>query len=349
MIKFKNIKGKKVTLIGGGGFIGHNMALFLQKLGAEVTIIDSFQVNNFVSLIANSDNVENPRLLLAILNERLNLLLESGIKIKAVDARDYQSVSAAIETSKPNVIVHLAAISHSNRSNKDPFSTYDHSLRTLENSLDCYRDKLEHFIFFSSSMVYGNFKKDTVDEETHCDPIGIYGSLKFAAEKIIKSYNQVFNLPYTIIRPSALYGERCISRRVGQIFIENALLGNDIKINGDGKEKLDFTYIQDLVEGIATIIDNPKSKNNIFNMTYGKSRSINDLLEILKPSFPNLKVQYEKRDKLMPVRGTLSMDKAKTILGFEPRWGLDEGYKEYINWYKELFESYKKTNKKNFL
>ena len=75
----------------------------------------------------------------------------------------------------------------------------------------------------SSSMVYGNFDGKEVDEETNCSPIGIYGALKYSAEKIINAYSQVFDLNYTIIRPSALYGERCISRRVGQIFIENAL------------------------------------------------------------------------------------------------------------------------------
>ena len=101
----------------------------------------------------------------------------------------------------------------------------------------------------SSSMVYGNFDGKEVDEEMRCSPIGIYGALKFAAEKIIIAYNQVFDLNYTIIRPSALYGERCISRRVGQIFIENALFGKKFTINGLGKEKLDFTYIQDLIQG----------------------------------------------------------------------------------------------------
>jgi nucleoside-diphosphate-sugar epimerase len=87
-----------------------------------------------------------------------------------------------------------------------------------------------------------------------CKPIGIYGTLKYAGELIVKSYNQVFDLPYTIIRPSALYGERCVSRRVGQIFIENAIQGLDININGDGEEKLDFTYIEDLVEGIRIYV-----------------------------------------------------------------------------------------------
>ena len=188
-------------------------------------------------------------------------------------------------------------------------------------------------------MVYGNFKTETVDEETNCDPIGIYGSLKFAAEKIIKSYNQVFGLPYTIIRPSALYGERCISRRVGQIFIENCLNNQKILIQGDGKEKLDFTYIQDLVKGIIKIIQNKNSINKTFNITYGNSRPINDLIKILKSYFPSLEVEYQKRDKLMPKRGTLSNKMAKKTINFKSEWPLDKGYRKYIHWYKSLYFS----------
>ena len=91
-------------------------------------------------------------------------------------------------------------------------------------------------------MVYGNFKKKQVKENDECNPIGIYGALKFSAEKIIKAYGQTFDLPYTIIRPSALYGERCISRRVGQIFIESALNRSKILINGDGEEIRFYIY-----------------------------------------------------------------------------------------------------------
>ena len=113
----------------------------------------------------------------------------------------------------------MAAVSHANRSNKDPHSTFDHSLRTLENALDNSKNKIDHFIYFSSSMVYGNFKSGQVDEETICNPLGIYGALKYSGEKMVIAYNQVFGLPYTIIRPSALYGERCISRRVGRYLL----------------------------------------------------------------------------------------------------------------------------------
>ena len=69
---------------------------------------------------------------------------------------------------------------------------------------------LERFVFYSSSMVYGNFTTGEVDETTECNPIGIYGALKFAGEKLVIAYNQVFDMPYTIIRPSALYGERYV-------------------------------------------------------------------------------------------------------------------------------------------
>ena len=134
---------------------------------------------------------------------------------------------------------------------------------------------LERFIFLSSSMVYGNFKTETVDEDHPLDPIGIYGALKLSGEKIVIAYNQVFGLPYTIIRPSALYGARCVSRRVGQVYIETAVRGGKLRVDGDGAERIDFTYIDDLVDGICRTITTPEAKNQTFNLTNGGARSIN--------------------------------------------------------------------------
>ncbi len=335
---------KKILIIGGAGFIGHNLAVGLKKNNFDVYLIDGLIVNNLNTVIGNVDNLPHPNLSQAMLNERFNIIKENEISLNVQDARDYSGLSHLINKISPNIIIHLAAVSHANRSNKDPFNTFDHSLRTLENALDNTRDKVEHFIYFSSSMVYGNFKSDFVDEDTQCDPIGIYGALKFAGEKIVIAYNQTFGLPYTIIRPSALYGERCISRRVGQIFIENAILGKEIVINGDGKDSLDFTYIQDLVDGILKVVTTDKAKNNIFNMTYGSSRKVNEMIEILKNHFPQIKVNYQQREKLMPERGTLKMDKAKQLLDFQSSWPLEKGYPEYISWYKEFTKNLKIIN-----
>jgi nucleoside-diphosphate-sugar epimerase len=330
------LKNRRIILIGGAGFIGHHLALALKEKGADVEIIDSLQVNNLAAFCSTDQDIPNRSLYISFITERLELLRSAGIPLHVIDARDYNTMSILLSKKKPEVIVHLAAVAHAARSNKDPFSTFDHGLRTLENALDIARGNVGHFIYFSSSMIYGNFATGAVTEDTPCEPIGIYGALKLAGEKIVIAYNQVFDLPYTIVRPSALYGERCVSRRVGQIFIENAVRGEDVSIAGDGEDRLDFTYVEDLVGGVIKVIENENSRNQIFNLTYGEARSLNEMKDILQERFPGLEVNYKTRDKLMPERGTLSVKKAKEMIGYEPRFPLEKGFARYIEWYKSL-------------
>ncbi|MBN2734996.1 MAG: NAD(P)-dependent oxidoreductase [Methanomicrobiaceae archaeon] len=331
------IKGRKIVLIGGAGFIGHNLALELKAQGADVEIIDSLQVNNLLSFTSAEQNgLQDKDLYLLMLNQRLDELKKADIPLNIQDARDYHALSRMLSAIKPDVIVHLAAVAHANKSNKDPHSTFDHSLRTLENALDYAKNESLHFIYISSSMVYGNFLTPEVTEESPLNSLGIYGALKVAGERMVVAYNQVFNLPYTIIRPSALYGPRCVSRRVGQIFIENAMKGKNLRIDGDGNERLDFTYVDDLVSGIIQVIRHPAARKEIFNLTYGESRSLNDLSEIILKEFPGVDTQYVERDNLMPFRGTLSVDKARKLIGYNPQNPIEIGFPKYIQWYKSL-------------
>ena len=333
------MNSKKILLVGGCGFIGHNLALLLKIKGHDVIVADSLSVNNILSFADHE--VKNKKLYTSILNSRIELLNESNISFTVQDARDYHAISKLYASIEPDIIIHLAAVSHASKSNKDPHSTFDHSLRTLENTLDFAKNKKIHVIYISSSMVYGDFETPEVDENSKCNPIGIYGSLKLAGELIVKSYNQVFGIPYTIIRPSALYGERCVSRRVGQIFIENAIQNEDVIINGDGEETLDFTYIEDLVQGIASCCDCEKAKNETFNITYGQARKVNELASILKKEFPNVKIIYKEKEKFMPERGTLKNNKAKKLIGFHPTYSIEEGYPRYIAWYKQFWNRLK--------
>lgn len=331
---------KKILLVGGGGFIGHNLALTLKSRGHEPIVVDSLSVNNLLSFTDNE--IKNKNLYSKILNNRIELLNNNNINFNVIDARDYNLISKIYEDINPDIIVHLAAVSHANKSNKSPHSTFDNSLRTLENTLDFAKNDKKHVIYLSSSMVYGEFNGKSVDEETICNPIGIYGTLKYAGELIVKAYNQVFQTPYTIIRPSALYGERCVSRRVGQIFIENSLQGLDLEINGSGKEKLDFTYIDDFVSGIILCCENETAKNQIFNLTYGQGREINELIEILRKVFPKLSVKYKNKEAFMPERGTLKIDKAKKFLNYKPQFEIEKGYAKYIEWYKDFWDKFQK-------
>ena len=335
MIDINLIKNKKVLIMGGAGFIGHNLALKLKEYGAEPFIVDGLQVNNLGYYISQSEN-SNSVLYISFINERIKILRKNKINVNIFDIREYNLVSQYISKVRPDFVIHLAAISHANRSNKDPFSTFDHSLRTLENVLDTLKNFKTHLIYFSSSMVYGHFKNKFATEEDHCNPLGIYGALKYGAEKLVIAYGQVFEVPYTIIRPSALYGERCVSRRVGQALIENAISGKDLTINGDGEEELDFTYIDDLIQGIVKCLISDKSRNEIFNITYGEGRKLNELAKIITDSFPGSKLVFRPRDNLMPIRGTLSIDKARNKIGFEPKYNIEKGLVKYINWYKEF-------------
>ncbi len=325
----------KILLTGGNGFIGHNLAIFLKKKGHQVNVLDSLSVNNLLSFTDNE--IVNQKLYRLILNERIDLLNSNNINLQVVDARDYHLYSKIYSSLNPDIVIHLAAVSHANKSNRDPHSTFDHSLRTLENTLDVCRVNKTHLIYLSSSMVYGNFTTGTVNEETPCNPIGIYGTLKYSGELMVKAYNEVFDLPYTIIRPSALYGERCVSRRVGQIFIENLVNNNEITINGDGEDKLDFTYIDDFIDGVEKCCSNKNSINQTFNLTYGNSRPIIDLIKILKNNFDNVKVIKKPREAFMPERGTLDISKAKDLINFQPKNPIEIGYQKYIKWYKEFF------------
>lgn len=334
-----DIKGRRIVLVGGAGFIGHNLALDLVGKGAEVHIVDGLQVNNLLYFTSADLELKNRDLYLKIINHRLDSLKKAGVTLHVQDARDYLALTRIMNKVQPQVVIQLAAVSHAARSNKDPFSTFDHSLRTLENALDWSRDGIEQFIFLSSSMTYGNFVGEEVSEETPLNPIGIYAALKLAGEKLVIAYQQVFDMPYTIIRPSALYGPGCVSRRIGQIFIENAISGDELRIDGDGSERLDFTYIEDLIHGICLALTNPAARNQTFNLTYGQGRSIQELASIVQQHFPDVKSRNVERDKLMPKRGTLSIAKAKSLLGYDPKYPLETGIEKYVSWYRTLLES----------
>lgn len=336
MFDREEVRNKRVAIIGGAGFIGHNLALKLAELGADPHVVDGLQVNNLGYYSSGYSTNPHAERYITFINERLSLLRAANVGLHVIDARDYHVVTRTLQGIEPDVVVHLAAIAHANRSNKDPFSTFDHSMRTLENVLDATRSSGTHVIYFSSSMVYGNFEGEVVTEDRVCEPLGIYGALKYGAEKLIIGYNQVFDLPYTIIRPSALYGERCVSRRVGQAFIENALAGEDLVVNGDGSEGLDFTYIDDVVQGVVLSMTKKEALNETFNITFGEARELNQLAELVMSYFPGVQLHHNPRDGLMPERGALSIEKARGLLGYDPQHPIEEGFVRYIRWYQDF-------------
>ncbi len=130
---------KKILLVGGCGFIGHNLALYLKERGHEPKIVDSLKINNLYS--NKDDEVTNQILYEAILRKRLNLLKNYQIDYFIKDAKELSEINETYESLDPDIIIHLAAVSHANKSNKDPHTTFENSFRTLETTLEFAKKK----------------------------------------------------------------------------------------------------------------------------------------------------------------------------------------------------------------
>ncbi|MEM7071107.1 MAG: NAD(P)-dependent oxidoreductase [Pseudomonadota bacterium] len=206
-----------VLVVGGVGFIGHNLALKLAKYGAKVTILDNLMVNSLVdNSFDTSDDLLKTTLNQHFLYDRLHLLKKANVALVNGDARLSDDLRNVMEISKPDKIVHLAAIASAVEARKNPSLMFDLQLLSLRNILELTRSKYFDFVqqvmLLSSSTVYGDFKTDIVDENMRPRPKGIYANTKFMAERLARTYAHQYGIGSIIIRPSALYGERCVSR-----------------------------------------------------------------------------------------------------------------------------------------
>jgi len=331
--------GRRVLLTGGAGFVGHHLGLALRARGAEVHVADSLAVNNLHAFMATPPETPHRERTLGILRERLALLAAAGVSLHLADTRDAGGMARLLETLRPHAVVHLAAVSHADRCTRDPLGALDHNLAGLTAVLEAARGVVEHFVFFSSSLVYGDVPEGGVTEDSPCRPAEIYGALKYAGEQLVTAYGRVHGLAYTIVRPAALYGERCVSRRVGQVFIENAMDGHELVVTGDGSARLDFTCVHDLVEGVAQVLDVPAARNQVLNLAFGGARTMDELVGILSAHLPGVRVRYAPRDAGAPRRGTLRIDRAARLIGYAPRTRLEDGYARYIRWYREVLSA----------
>ena len=338
--------GERVLLVGGGGFIGHHLALDLRSIGIDTMVFDNLMWNSMIdNLFKSYQDSEQESVYRRFLLDRFELMKAAGVILFNGDARILSDLSRAFEAFSPTKVIHMTAISSAVEARENPGLCFDLQLVPLRNILELSRanvDVVNQVMTMSSSTVYGDFETPSVNEKVLPRPNGIYANTKYMAERLVRTYKEQHGLGCTIIRPSALYGERCISRRVSQIFIENALVGKPLLLEGGGEGRLDFTYIRDLIDGmvraLANHLDRGPGKSETFNITYGASRSIADLARIVKSVVPNVIIEDRPRAEDKPIRGTLSTKHALEALDFEAKWPMEEGYRQYCEWYVDQWE-----------
>jgi nucleoside-diphosphate-sugar epimerase len=274
----------------------------------------------------------------------MDLLAAAGIPYRQIDARDYHRLSRAVAAVAPDAIVHLAAVAHITVTKLDAHLAFDNSINTLKNALDvAVAIGCKHFVYLSSSTVYGNFQKAIIDETEPLRPDNTYGAFKQCGEILVERWRSDHGLAATIVRPQALYGARCVSRRVTQVFVENALSGMPLRIDGDGSAKHDFTHIDDLTAGISAVLSNRHAAvGQTFCMTAGQAVSLLTLAEIIQANIPGTVIEFGPADPDKPSRGTMTVSKAWRCLGWQPRVRLADGMASLIDWYKEFLAEEKR-------
>jgi nucleoside-diphosphate-sugar epimerase len=325
-------ESKTVLVTGGAGFIGSHIARQLIEQGHTVVVYDAF-----IQYLNPLENSFYQR----YLQNRFNGFKEQVTFVRG-DTRDKQFLKEAIDEYRPTHILHLAALPIADLGDKNPeeanSSVVQGAINVLDNIKD--RDHVERFVYTSSSMIYGDFQYDPADELHPKQPKGVYGGAKLAGEIMTESYGRRYDIPYTIIRPSAVYGPGDVNRRVTQIFIENALRGKPIKLHNGGVSKLDFSFVEDVADGFVRAAFSPEAVGETFNITRGEGRQLKELADTVESLVDRpVEIEETSADVYRPERGSLDITKAKDKLGFEPKHSLEDGMRKYYEFLKPIYNS----------
>jgi nucleoside-diphosphate-sugar epimerase len=314
----------KFIVTGGAGFIGHNVVSILEAMGHQCIVIDNFTDYGFV-----------PQDELAYLtNERLRRFNSPVIRADILDEKKIKNVFDKHKDAA--AVIHLASFPRQKIVSQNPLVASNVMSTGLINlCLATKNSGIKKFVYISSSMVYGDFNHD-VSEESVCNPIGQYGIMKYMGEWLVKDFARQGHFDYTIIRPSAVYGEYDVEDRVVSKFMLAAMRGQTLTVKG-ANEVLDFTYVEDTAMGIALAATKTVANNKIYNITRADTKlyTLKMAAEIAVSIAGKGSIKEEGRDLEFPSRGRLSIDRANSELGYAPKVNVEQGFLRYHEWFKK--------------
>lgn len=314
------IQGKKIFLTGGAGFIGSHLVDRLVN-HTEIVIYDNLQRNALQKMRCNNHK---------------NITLIEG------DILDFEKLKKAMEGS--NIVIHLAAIAGIDTVIKSPTQTMNVNMIGAHNVLKAAKhlSKLERLVVFSTSEVFGSYTyKSTEGDVTKMGAVGsarwTYAVSKLAAEHLAYSYFKEYGMPTLSVRPFNIYGPGQVGEGAIHHFVKRALNNEDIEIHGDGDQIRSWCYIDDIVDCVLSCLEKDEAVGNVFNVGNPKGT-----VTIYGLALVVLKVCHSKSNiKFVPKRYAdvelriPSIEKARQILGFEPKVDLEEGIRRTADWYWE--------------
>ena len=297
----------KVLVTGGGGFIGSNLVRALVEQGDDVRVLDNFSTGN-----------------------RMNLAeLANDVEIVEGELRSYERVHAA--TRGVEVVFHQGALPSVPRSVQDPLTTSAVNVEGTLNVLLAARDEgVRRVICASSSSVYGNSGELPRFETANPDPISPYGVSKLAAERYCVSFSRVYPLQTVALRYFNVFGpnQDPTSQYAAVVprFITAIADGRPVAIYGDGEQRRDFTYVENVVEANVLAAVTEAVSGAVLNVATGRPTSVNELAETIGSLLGRSVERDDQPERTGDVRDSWAdVTRSRDLLGWEPRIGLEEG------------------------
>jgi len=308
----------KILITGGNGFIGSKLVEILSQ-EHRVSIVD----NDLTYGLVSSTELEK-------YYEYRQQKWKNVGKVLKGDVRD-ADVGLRAFRSRPDIVIHLAAYPRAKLVQTNPLEGISQIVDGTTNMLwHAEKFGVKKFVYVSSSMVYGNYR-DGTSEDDDTKPTNIYGEAKLMGERLTKHFAQRSGLKYNIIRPSGVYGPGDLPDRVLSKFFEAAMSNKPLHVH-NGKNKVDFTYIDDTVVGIAKVTLS-EVYNTSFNITAGKAISLQMAAkEVIRITKSKSKIIDTGRNQLYPDRGMLDINRAKKLIKYAPQYDFKTGLKKYYEW-----------------
>ena len=316
----KNIYKERVLVTGCAGFIGMHLCEQLCKNDNLVLGLDN--MNDYYDT-----HLKNKRL--------KKLLAYDNFKFREVSIHVLNDLSELFSNFSPDKVVNLAAQAGVRYSLENPHSYIQSNISGFMNVLECCRiNNVNGLIYASSSSVYGPRNAVPFNEGDNVDsPSSIYAVTKKTNELMAKSYNELHNLKSTALRFFTVYGPWGRPDMAYYIFTKNILNGKAIKLHNFGAMQRDFTYIDDIISGTLTAIEN-NYDYEIINLGNNETEELSNMVKIIENILnKNAIIEMVPKQKGELVKTHANIDKAKNLLNFYPKVGLEEGLEKFIQWY----------------
>lgn len=317
----------KILITGGAGFIGSNLSEYFLAKGHQVICLDNFSTGH-------RHNIQN------IVSNPNYTLIEGDIR----NLSDCQKAVSGVD-----YVLHQAALGSVPRSIIDPITTNDVNISGFLNMLSAAKEaSVKRFIYAASSSTYGDLEALPKVEDVIGKPLSPYAITKYVNELYADIFSKTYGIETIGLRYFNVFGRKQDPKgayaAVIPKFVMQFMNNESPVINGDGNYSRDFTYIDNVIQmnELAMLTQNPEAINTVFNTAFGDRTTLNDLIRNLQmelsefdSNIKNIKIIYGPNRAGDIPHSLASIDKAKKLLGYNPKFSMQEGLKESVKWYWE--------------